>query len=246
MTMADRNIRIDVDGTEVPAYLALPEGSGPRPGMLVIEEIFGVNDQIRDVCRRFASEGYAAISVEHFHRETEPLTPYADRETAGEKMRRLKDAEMVAEMRAGVDYLKTLAEVDENRVGVIGYCLGGTLSYLAAAKMPDLAACVVYYGTAIVNDDLNENTPVAPISLTKDIRCPVLGHFAEKDHAVPLEHVERIKGALSDAAKTHEIFVYEGALHAFFRDNDPNRYHPDAAGLSWRRTLSFLEKNLKG
>ena len=212
MTMADRNIRIDVDGTEVPAYLALPEGSGPRPGMLVIEEIFGVNDQIRDVCRRFASEGYAAISVEHFHRETEPLTPYADRETAGEKMRRLKDAEMVAEMRAGVAYLKTLAEVDENRVGVIGYCLGGTLSYLAAANMPDLAACVVYYGTAIVNDDLNENTPVAPISLTKDIRCPVLGHFAEKDHAVPLEHVERIKGALSDAAKPHPIGSSTGSI----------------------------------
>ena len=83
MTMADRNIRIDVDGTEVPAYLALPEGSGPNPGMLVIEEIFGVNDQIRDVCRRFAGEGYAAISVEHFHRETEPLTPYADREAGG-------------------------------------------------------------------------------------------------------------------------------------------------------------------
>ena len=243
--MADRHVRIDVDGTEVPAYLALPEGSGPNPGMLVIEEIFGVNDQIRGVCRRLASEGYAAISMEHFHRESEPEISYTDRETAMGNKDRLKDAEVVAEMRAGVDFLKGMVEVDEKHVGVIGYCLGGMLSYLAAAKMPDLAACVVYYGTAIVNDDLNENTPVAPISLTKDIRCPVLGHFGENDHVVPLEHVEQIKRALSDEGKTHEIFVYEGALHAFFREDDPGRHHSDAARLSWERTLAFLEKNLK-
>ncbi|MFQ5692542.1 MAG: dienelactone hydrolase family protein, partial [Nitrospinota bacterium] len=199
MTVSDRYVYVDVNGTEVPAYLALPGGSGPHPGLLVIEEIFGVNDHIQDVCRRFANEGYAAIAVEHFHREAETLTPYSDPPAGREKRTRLKDAEVVSEMRAGVDHLKGLEEVDEGRVGVIGYCMGGRYSYLAATELPDLSACVVYYGGGIVSDDLNENTPVAPVSKTEDIQCPVMGHFAEKDHAIPLDHVEQIRKALAGA-----------------------------------------------
>ena len=244
MAVKDRHIRIEVNGTEVPAYLVLPDGTGPHPGMLVIEEIFGVNGHIQDICRRFAGEGYAAISVEHFHRETETLTPYTEMPTGLEKKGRLKDAEMVAEMRAGADHLKGLEEVDENRLGVVGYCMGGRFSYLAAAKMPDLAACVVYYGGGIVSDDLNENTPVAPVSLTNDIQCPLLGHFAENDHAISLDHVEQIKKALSDAGKTHEVFVYDDTVHGFFCDVRDS-YNADAAKVSWERTLEFLQKNLK-
>ncbi|MFQ5915233.1 MAG: dienelactone hydrolase family protein [Nitrospinota bacterium] len=240
-----QHVHISVNGTQIPAYLALPDGPGKHPGLLVFEEIFGVNDHIQDVCRRFAGEGYAAFAVEHFHREKEVMTPYSDIAVGLEKKGRLKDAELAAEMRAAADYLKGLDGVNENRVGAIGYCMGGRLSYLAAAKLPELAACVVYYGGGIVSDDLNENTPVAPVSLTKDIPCPVLGHFAENDHSIPLDHVERIKKALGDAGKTHEVFVYEGTVHGFFCDVRDS-YHPEAAKVSWGRTLAFLKKNLKG
>jgi len=94
---------------------------------------------------------------------------------------------VVADLRAGVDHLKGLSEVNADKVGVLGYCMGGRMSYLAATKMPDLAACVVYYGGQIVSDDLNESTPPAPVSMTADIQCPMMCHFGETDHAIPLD-----------------------------------------------------------
>jgi carboxymethylenebutenolidase len=245
MAVKDRHIEIEVGGNQVPAYLVLPGGTGKHPGLLLIEEIFGVNDHIQDVCRRYAGEGYAVISVELFHREAEPHTPYSEFMVGRDKRSRLTDAQVMAEMRAGVDYLKALDEVDEDRVGVLGYCMGGRMSYFAATKMPDLAACVVYYGGGIVTDELNENAPVAPISLTNDIPCPVQCHFAENDHAVPLEHVEQIRQALNDAGKTNDVFVSEGAGNGFYCVQRDGSFHEKSAKLAWNRTQDFLAKTLK-
>ncbi len=240
-----QDIHIPSGGAQVPAHLVLPEGPGPHPGLLLIEEIFGVNGHIQDVCRRYADQGYAVISVELFHRETEPHTPYTEFDVARDKKSRLTDAGVVADMRAGVDHLKGLSEVNGDKVGVLGYCMGGRMSYLAATKMPDLAACVVYYGGGIVSDDLNESTPPAPVSMTADIQCPVMCHFGETDHAIPLDQVDTIRKALDDAGKTSEVFVYEGAGHGFFNDHREGSYHEAASKLSLERTLGFLEKNLK-
>ena len=245
MAVNARNIEISVNGDQMPAYLVLPEGPGPHPGLLIIEEIFGVNDHIQDICRRYAGYGYAALSVELFHREAEPHTPYTEFEVARDKRTRLKDSEVVAEMRAGVDHLRGLDEVNADKVGVLGYCMGGRMSYFAATQMPDLAACVVYYGGGIVTHDLNENTPVAPVSLTGDIQCPVMCHFGETDHAIPLDQVDQIRKALADAGKTHDVFVYDGAGHGFFCDQREGHFHEEAAKLSLERTLAFLETQLK-
>ncbi len=245
MAIEAQNIEINVNGDSVPAYLALPEGSGPHPGLLIIEEIFGVNDHIQDICRRYANFGYAAISVELFHRETEPHTPYTEFDIAREKKSRLKDAEVVEEMSAGLDHLRSLTEINSDKVGVLGYCMGGRVSYLAAASISELAACVVYYGGQIVSDELSESTPVAPISLTESIQCPVLCHFAENDHAIPLEHVGQIREALRSFGKTHDVFVYEGAGHGFFCDQREGHYDEKSAKLSLDRTLAFLENYLK-
>ena len=238
-------VEIDVKGSPVPAYLAVPKAAGTQPGMLVISEIFGANEHIQDVCMRLADSGYAAITVEHFHREKEPLTPYEQSAVALEKRARLRDENLVAEMQAAVTYLKGREEVGGKPVGSIGFCLGGRLSYLAACQIPELAACVVYYGGGIVNDNLTPQMPVAPVTLTPNIRCPVMGHFAEVDHTVPLEHVERIRKALIEAKVSHEIFVYEKTVHGFFCDAR-GAFEPKAAKLSWERTLAFLARHLEG
>ncbi len=245
MAVNARNIEISVNGNQVPAYLVLPEGPGPHPGLLIIEEIFGVNDHIRDICRRYAGYGYATLSVELFHREAEPQTPYTEFETARDKRTRLKDSEVAAEMRAGVAHLRGLDEVNADKVGILGYCMGGRMSYFAATQIPDLAACVVYYGGGIVTDALNENTPAAPVSLTGDIQCPVMCHFGETDHAIPLDQVDQIRKALADAGKTHDVFVYDGAGHGFFCDQREGHFHEEAAKLSLERTLAFLGKQMK-
>ena len=137
---------IRVNGNPVPTYLAVPAEEGPHPGLIVMSEIFGVNENIKNVCMRLADQGYAAVAVDHFHREEESTSPFDRPEIGLEKRSRLKDVELIAEMRAAVDALKILDAVNADRIGSLGFCLGGRLSYLAACTIPDLAACVVFYG----------------------------------------------------------------------------------------------------
>lgn len=242
---AIQRVEIEVDSGRVPAYLSLPAEEGTHPGMIVMCEIFGVNDNIKNVCMRLADQGYAAMAVDHFHREEEPVTPFDRPDIGLEKRARLKDEHLIAEMRGAVEYLKRHEAVGGDQIGSLGFCLGGRLSYLAACTIPELAACVVYYGGGIVNDNPTENMPVAPVEMTANIQCPVLGHYAEKDHTAPLEHVERIRKALTDHGKDHQIIVYEKTMHGFSNDSKADSYEPKAAQLAWERTLAFLEKHLK-
>ena len=236
---------IRVNGNPVPAYLAMPAEEGPHPGIIVMSEIFGVNENIKNVCMRLADQGYAAVTVDHFHREEESTSPFDQPEIGLEKRSRLKDVELIAEMRAAVDALKTLDAVNADSIGSLGFCLGGRLSYLAACTIPDLAACVVFYGGGMVNDSPTENMPVPPVEMTANIRCPVLAHYAEEDHTVPQEHLERIRQALKDHGKEHEVIQYPGTIHGFANDSKPDSYEPESAKLAWERTHAFLENHLK-
>ncbi len=239
-------VEIQVDGSPVPAYLSLPTSEGRHPGILVFSEIFGVNQNIKNVCMRLADQGYVTVTVGHFHREEEPVTPFDRSEIGREKRSRLKDSNLIAETRAVVEYLKGHEAVGGNRIGSLGFCLGGRLSYLAACTVPELAACVVFYGGGIVNDNPTENMPVPPVEMTANIQCPVLGHYAEEDHTVPPEHLERIRRALRDHGKDHDIIQYPGTVHGFANDSKPDSHEPNATNLAWERTLAFLAKNLKG
>ena len=238
-------VEIQVDGNPVPAYLSVPRGGENHPGIIVLCEIFGVNQNIRNVCTRLADHGFAAMAVNPFHREAKPVTPYDQAPLGLEKRSRLKDEILVAEMRGAVEHLKGLEEVNAEKIGSLGFCLGGRLSYLAACTIPELAACVVFYGGGIVNDAPTENMPTPPVEMTANIRCPVLGHYAESDHTAPPEHVERIRKTLQDNGKEFEIIVYENTVHGFANDGKPDTYEPNAAKLAWERSLEFLAEHLK-
>ena len=224
---------IDVGG--MPAYLARPDGAGPRPAVLVIQEAFGLNDHIKDVTRRVAGEGYVALAPDLFHRGGKGRTAgYDQLPKALELMGALKDDEIVADVASAIAHLEKDPGVRRDRIGITGFCMGGRVSYLAACALPDkIAAAVPFYGGGI------------PIDRTPTLRAPVLAFFGDADPFIPLDSVEKLKAEAARLGKRVETVVYPGAPHGFFC-NERDSYRPDAARDAWERTKAFFAKHLQG
>ncbi len=211
------------DGRELEAWRADAEG-GPRGGIVVIQEIFGVNDHIRDVCAGFAAEGYTAIAPALFDRvEGDVRLEYDD---AGKARGR--------ELRAGLGWEGPMADVaaaagalgPSGKVGVVGYCWGGSLAWLAACRL-EVACAVGYYGGQIIG--FNDENP----------RCPVILHFGETDASIPMDDVDAIRAAHPDVP----VHVYGDAGHGFNCDRRA-AYHAESADTARARTLAFFAEHL--
>jgi carboxymethylenebutenolidase len=213
------------DGHELSAYEAAPHTEHHRGGLVVIQEIFGVNEHIRSVTDRWAEEGYYAIAPSVFDRES----PGFDRGYTPED---LEEGRALAG-KIGLDAMLLDVEAargaaaSAGKVGVVGYCLGGALAWLAATRLDGVAAASCYYGGRIV--DSAEETP----------RCPVQMHFGEKDASIPMESVEKIRAVVSSKV---EIYTYP-AGHAFNRDGGAN-YEPQSAKRALDRTLALFHTNV--
>ena len=214
-------------GTTVEGYMARPEGAGPWPGVVVIQEWWGLEPHIEDICRRFAKEGFAAIAPDLYHGA---LTD--DPNEAGRLMRQMNMEEAVREIISGAQYLKRQPYCN-SLVGVVGFCLGGGLSLLTALRKSGASACVVYYGG---NPD--------PVEQVKNLECPLLGLYGEEDTGVPPSTVRALEAKLKEYGKEHEVHMYPGAPHAFFCENRES-YRKEAAEDSWRRTIAFFRDKLK-
>lgn len=211
------------DGFELGAYRADPEGR-PRGGLVVIQEIFGVNHHIRSVCDRFAALGYVALAPAVFDRHVrnfESGYSPAEVEEARKFIPRIDWGAMLRDTAAAIAALQ-----DTGKVGIIGYCMGGTVAFLAAGKLDGLAAAVGYYGGQTA-----KNADLVP-------RVPVMLHFGERDASIPLADVETLRQKRPDCA----LHLYP-AGHAFNCDERAN-YDPDSAKLALSRTLTFLEKHV--
>jgi len=209
------------------AYRAEPSGT-PVGGVVVIQEIFGVNHHIRSVCDRFAAEGYVAVAPALFDRQVKDFeSGYSPEEI--EKARKFVAnpdwSAMLRDSQAAIDNLK-----DGARLGIMGFCMGGTVSFLAACRLAGLNAAVCYYGGQIAR--FADEKP----------KVPTLMHFGEKDASIPMSDVEKIK---DKRGQDCEIYVYPEAQHGFHCD-ERGSYHERSAKLAWQRTLSFLQKNLAG
>ncbi|HXY90224.1 MAG TPA: dienelactone hydrolase family protein [Xanthobacteraceae bacterium] len=214
------------DGFQLGAYRADPKGP-PRGGVVVIQEIFGVNHHIRAVCDRLADAGYRTMAPQVFDRMSPNFeSGYSEAEIAKarEFLPRLDWAKLMLDASAAVDALKK----EGGPVAMIGFCMGGTVAFIAATRLGGLAASVCYYGGQIVR--FADNKP----------RCPVQMHFGEKDASIPTGDVETIRQKRPEC----EIFTYPGAGHAFNRDESPAAYEPNSARLAWQRSLAFLAKTL--
>ncbi len=221
--MGHRVELIAADGHALDAWVADPEGK-PVGGLLVIQEIFGLNSHIRSVCEHYAEAGFLAIAPAPFDRIGKDRTvPYDDIAGGRELVGRLDPRQTMLDFAAAVEYATRAG-----RVGVVGFCWGGAQAYRCAAALP-VAAAVSYYGGGI--HALADLHPA----------CPLMLHYGAEDPHIPLEQVEDVASANPEA----ELYVYEDAGHGFNCDQRPD-HDPDAAALAFRRTTEFLRRYLAG
>ena len=212
----------------LPAFYACPEGDGPFPAVVVIHEIFGLNDHIRNVATRFAEAGYAALAVDLYGHGNRALC--MARLMNGMFLHSL-DHVGIDDLKAALSFLGSRAEVDSARVGAIGFCMGGGLAIAWACTDERLGAIAPFYG-------MNPR----PLEAVKR-SCPVVGSYPEKDFT--RRQSEKLAAKLETYNVPHDIKVYKGAKHSFFNDQGP-RYDAAASEDAWRRTLDFFETRLSG
>ncbi|MEM7063772.1 MAG: dienelactone hydrolase family protein [Cyanobacteria bacterium P01_B01_bin.77] len=218
------------DGTSFTGYLAKPaEAESPLPGLIVIQEWWGLNDNIRTMTRRLAAEGYAALAVDLYDGDVAE-TP-EDAKVLVQAAIQNSDR-LTQNVLAAYSYLTDEQQVP--KVGSIGWCFGGTWSLNTALALPtELDAAVIYYGGQISTD---------PATL-EPLQMPIQGHFGALDSNPSPETVQAFETALNDLGKDTEIYIYEGANHAFANPSG-TRYSAEAADLSWQRTVAFLKQHL--
>jgi carboxymethylenebutenolidase len=231
-------------GDLIPAYLARPLGDGPYPGVVVIHHMPGYDEATKEIARTFAVNGYTALCPNLHHREAPGSSPVeasqAVREAGG-----VPDDRCVGDVDAAARYLRDLPS-SNGRVGVIGYCSGGRQAYLVACSLPFDAAVDCYGGGVVANpEQLTERTPVAPIDLTANLSCPLLGLFGAEDRRPSPEDVAAIEAELTRAGKTFEFHSYPDAGHAFFSVDRPF-YRVEAALDGWQRIRDFFGRYLSG
>jgi carboxymethylenebutenolidase len=214
---------------QVVAYLARPQGPGPFPALVVIHEWWGLNDQVRGMANQLARQGYLALAVDLYQGKRAD-TP----EQAHELMRGLPEDRALRDLAAAVTYLKASPYVKPDRIGSIGWCMGGGYSLKLAMTEPTLAACAVYYGAL----------PSEPESLAS-IKAPVIGFFGEKDEGIPEASVLAFETAMQKQGKAVEVHVYRNAGHAFANAEGPS-YRREASEDAWSKLMAFFGKHLKG
>ncbi|MGU3415998.1 dienelactone hydrolase family protein [Enterobacteriaceae bacterium C34A] len=226
-------------GENMPAYHARPKNTeGPLPVVIVVQEIFGVHEHIRDVCRHLANEGYLAIAPELYFRQGDP-NDYADIPTlfSGLVMK-VPDAQVLSDL----DHVASWASRnggDANRLLVTGFCWGGRIAWLYAALNPQLKAAVAWYGKLVGEKSLN--SPKHPVDVATDLTAPVLGLYGGQDTGISLESVETMRQALRAANARADIIVYPDAGHAFNADYRPS-YHEESAKDGWERMLAWFKQ----
>ena len=232
-------VQIPVAGGSLPAYRAMPNAGGPFPVILVAEEIFGVHEHIKDICRRLGKLGYMAIAPEVFARLGD-ISKAPDGETAiRDFVAKTPDAQEMADLDATVAWANGSGKADANRLGITGFCRGGRTVWLYAAHNPNLKAGVAWYGPLAF--PISATKPKNPIDVVADLKAPVLGLYGGADPGIPVEQVEKLRAALAAAKKPAEIVIYPDTPHGFNADYRPS-YRAEAAKDGWMRMLAWFKK----
>ncbi|MCK6373824.1 MAG: dienelactone hydrolase family protein [Zoogloea sp.] len=225
------------DGVALKAYRAQPAGKGPFPSVLVVQEIFGVHEYIRDVCRRLARQGYQAIAPNLYQRQGDPAGIESVADILAKVVSKVPDAQVLADLDATAAWAAANGG-DPARLGITGFCWGGRITWLYAAHNPKLKAGVAWYGR--LTGVASAMTPVHPIDVVDKISAPVLGLYGAKDQGIPVSDVEDMKADLAKAGKRAEFVVYPESGHAFHADYRPS-YRAEDAADGWRRLLAWFK-----
>jgi carboxymethylenebutenolidase len=245
LEISTAQVQVQNGDLKIDAYLATPTQSETTyPGIIVIQEIFGVNSHIRDVTARIAQEGYVAIAPAIYQRQAPGFeVGYTDEDMQlGRKYKeQTKAEELISDVQATIDYLYSLSQVKSGGIGTIGFCFGGHVTYLVAT-LKDIKATASFYGAGIVNSCPGGGEPT--ITRTKDITGTIYAFFGTADSLIPNEQVDEIEAELKKQQISHQIFRYEGAAHGFFCDRRGS-YNPEAAQDAWQKVLDLFSQILK-
>lgn len=233
------DVQIPTSDGNMPGYRAMPEGKGPFPTVIVIEEIFGVHEYIKDTCRRLAKLGYCAVAPELYARQGD-LTKMTDvQQIVREVISKKPDAELLSDLDATVAWAVKSSDADANRLAITGFCRGGRAVWLYAAHNPTVKAAVAWYGP--LGGARTDIQPKTASDVAGDLKAPVLGLYGAADTGIPVADVEKQRDAAKAAGKTVEIVIYPDTPHAFHADYRPS-YRKEAAEDGWKRMLAWFKQ----
>lgn len=233
-------VKVPVDDGELPAYRAVRECDDARPVVLVVHEIFGVHEHIRDVCRRLAKAGYFAVAPELFARQGDVSKITDIQQIISEVSSKVPDAQVMKDLDATAAWARKSGRGDAAKLGITGFCWGGRITWLYVAHNPNVKAGVAWYGRLV--GDKTEMTPAHPLDLVERINAPVLGLYGGADAGIPNDTVERMNEALKKAGKKSYIHLYPDTPHAFHADYRPS-YRKEQAEDGWKRCLEWFRKH---
>ena len=229
-------LTLPTDDGPMPTYQAKPDGVA-KGGVVVVQEAFGLNDHIEDVARRFADAGWHAVAPAFFHRQGSPVVAYDDIPAVMGLIGGLSAEGLAVDLTAAVDQLGSAGIVPRN-VGVVGFCMGGTVTFYAGTLQP-LGAAVTFYGGGLVAGRFG----LPPIGeLAPRLKTPWLGLFGDRDSGIPVEEVEKLRSATAHLDVATEVVRYPDAEHGFHCNDRPAVYNPSAAADAWGRTLAWLDR----
>ena len=232
-------VKIKVKDGEIPAYRAMPSSGKDFPVVLVVQEIFGVHEHIKDVCRRFAKKGYLAIAPDLYVRQGDVSNLTAFPEIL-KIVSKVPDEQVMSDLDSTVIWAKETGKANTEKLGITGFCWGGRVVWLYSAHNRNLKAGAAWYGRLVgMADPLH---PKNPIDLVNDLKAPVLGLYGGADNGIPNNTVEQMQKALKEAGKPGEIVLYPETPHGFHADYRPT-YRKDHAEDGWKRLLEWFAKN---
>jgi len=224
------------DSNSMPLFVSIPEGDGPFPALVVIQHQTGVDEFIQGMAQRLAGAGYLATAPNLYHRDGPDC-----QDDSRTRSQRLGDRRVTNDISATVKFLQNHHAVDGKRIGIIGFCMGGRIVYLAAATNPAFKAAVTFY-PGNTGRAWGRDIP-SPLERTVDIHCPIQGHFGDDDKNPSPEDRQKLAAELTKHNKPHEFYAYAGAGHAFM-DNTKESFRSSAEAEAWPRILEFLQRHL--
>jgi carboxymethylenebutenolidase len=230
--VVSREVTYPGRGTKLKAFVVEPAADGPRPAVIVVQEWWGLNDHIRDVARRFAREGYFAIAPDLYSRQGHKVA--TEPNLAADLMGGLKKEDGIADLQTTLEWMREQKQTQSARIGIIGFCMGGSYALLLPCETGEISAAAPFYGE------------IPPDEKLKNLGCPIFYAYGENDGWIQRRDVERLAAALKKFGKKGEVKIYPGCSHGFFNDTRPDVHRPAEAKDAWDRALKLFATNLKG
>ncbi len=241
MKLKESLINIKNQGRSVPVFITGPDDAVRYPAMILIHEIFGLNEHIKDVARRCAGQAMRVFAPDLFA-EARP-EQRKDLDSMRNIWSSIPDSRLIDDVKATCNFAKSNGDINEEDIGALGFCMGGAIAFMSACSEPSIAWVVDFYGR-VTYPQLSENKPKNPVDYSPGLKCPVLGIFAGNDELITPEDRALFVAAIQAAGQKVEMQVYDNAPHAFFNDTREH-YNPQAAAVAWESTLRFIKQGSK-